>query len=117
MQRDQPADIIQKQLIAYNKRNIQVFIELFDDEAAFYRYGESTPFLKGKEKIKAYYSNLFKQSPSLNSEIQSRIIIGNKVIDHEIITGRMGDPKPVELILIFEVSEDKIIRCEVINKD
>jgi len=117
MQIDQPADIIKKQLIAYNERNIQDFIVLFDEEAAFYRYGESTPFLKGKENIKDYYANLFEQSPDLNSEIQSRIIIGNKVIDHEVITGRMGNLAPVELVLIFEVSENKIIRCEVITKD
>lgn len=117
MQYPQPAAIVQKQLSAYNQRNINDFIVLFDDNAKFYRYGESIPFLEGKEAIKKYYDHLFQQSPDLKSEIQSRIIIGNKVIDHEIITGRMGKKTPIELVLIFEVAESKIMRCEVISQD
>jgi hypothetical protein len=59
---------------------------------------------------------LFDASPKLHSTILHRTVMGNKVIDHESITGRKDSDVPIELILIYEVSGDKIVRMTVIRE-
>jgi hypothetical protein len=41
--------------------------------------------------------------------------MGNKVIDHESIVGRKGSDFPIEIVMIYEVSGDKIVRMTVIR--
>ncbi|MEM8940270.1 MAG: hypothetical protein AAGC64_13095, partial [Bacteroidota bacterium] len=66
-------------------------------------------------EVRKLYKNLFEKSPNLHSELKNRMILGNTVIDHEKITGRMGNDEPIELIVIYELSELKIIRVTVIR--
>jgi hypothetical protein len=55
------------------------------------------------------YKGLFDASPLLHSIILHRILIGNKVIDHESIAGRKRIDVPNELVMIYEVSGDEIV--------
>ena len=43
------------------------------------------------------------------------MVMGNKVIDHESITGRMGNDDIPELIVVYEVIEEKINRITIIR--
>ena len=63
------------------------------------------------------YANLFKESPKLHSTLTNRIVLGNQVIDHETITGRMGNPNPIELVVIYEVQAEKIFKITVLRKN
>ena len=50
------------------------------------------------------------------SEILKRTVFSNKIIDHEYITGRNGSAEPLELVLIYETRDNKIIRMTVMRK-
>jgi hypothetical protein len=78
-------------------------------------FGKTEALAEGKEAIRNLYKGLFDASPKLHSTILHRSIIGNKVIDHESIKGRRGSRKPVKLVMIYEVSGDKIERMTVIR--
>jgi len=78
-------------------------------------FGKTEPIANGKESIKKLYKELFDDSPKLHSTILHRAVIGNKVIDHESIKGRKGSKKPVKLVMIYEVSGDKIVQMTVIR--
>jgi hypothetical protein len=43
------------------------------------------------------------------------MVIGNKVIDHESIVGRNGVVEPIELVLIYEIQNNKILKITVIR--
>ena len=110
-----PADVVQENLDYYNQRNIEGFMSSFSDTIALYLFGKSDPVAFGKEAIRKLYKDLFDVSPKLHSTILHRIVLGNKVIDHESIKGRKGSKKRTKLVMIYEVSGDKIVRMTVIR--
>ena len=107
--------VVQSNLDAYNQRDIDQFMAVVSDEISLFTFGESHPSLVGKEAIRDFYAALFENSPDLHSIILSRLVIGNKVIDHESITGRNGSSDVVELVLIYEVEQDAIVRITVMR--
>ncbi|MCE2711671.1 MAG: nuclear transport factor 2 family protein [Cryomorphaceae bacterium] len=115
-QKTDPAEIIQKNLDAYNKRDIDEFMASFKDSIALYSHGKSEPIAQGKDAVRSLYQKLFEASPELHSTILHRAVIGNQVIDHESITGRKGSSVPVEMVMIYEVSEEHIIRMTVVKE-
>lgn len=113
---NQPAEIVQKQLEAYNKRDIEAFLAVFDENAALYNLGESTPIAEGKTQLRKLYQELFDASPQLYSTVIQRTLFDNKVIDYERIVGRKGATEAIEIIAIYEVVNQKIIKCHFIRK-
>lgn len=112
-----PEQVVQKQLEAYNLRNINLFMSAMDPEVVFYNFATGERTLEGSADCRAYYTALFENSPKLHSTILKRMVFGNKVIDHEGIVGRNGSEEVVELVLIYEVQQDKIIKVTVLRKD
>jgi hypothetical protein len=111
-----PVEIVQENLDFYNQRNIDGFMSSFTDSIALYTFGKAEPVAKGTEAIRTLYKALFDISPNLYSTILNRSVIGNKVIDHESIVGRKGSQVPIELVMIYEVLDDKIVRMTVIRE-
>ncbi len=111
-----PEEVVQENLDFYNQRNINEFMKSFSEGIEVYNLGEVKPIIKGAPQVRKVYKQLFENSPKLHSTILKRIVIGNKVIDHESITGRNGSKEIVELTLIYEVENNKIVRITVIRK-
>lgn len=111
-----PEKIVQKNLDAYNSLDIETFMSCFHNEIKMYNYGIEKPSAQGLEEVRKIYHNLFEQSPKLQSTIIKRIVFENKIIDHESITGRLGNEDPIEMVLIYEVEEEKIIKITAIKK-
>lgn len=107
--------IVQEQLDAYNARDIDRFMELFSDDCVLLEYPGDKIIANGKESTRILYKNLFDNSPNLNSKLINRTVLGSKVFDHEYITGRMGQDI-TELLVIYEVKNEKIVRCMVVRK-
>jgi hypothetical protein len=115
-QNKSPTEVVQENLDFYNQRNLEGFMSSFSDSIVLYNFGKSEPIAEGKEAIRNLYKGLFDASPKLHSTILHRSIIGNKVIDHESIVGRKGSDVPIELVMIYEVSVDEIVRMTVIRE-
>ncbi|MFK7771404.1 MAG: nuclear transport factor 2 family protein [Saprospiraceae bacterium] len=111
-----PEKIVQKNLDAYNSLDIETFMACFHADIKMYNFGIEKPSAQGLAEVRKIYQDLFKQSPKLYSTIIKRIIFENKVIDHESITGRLGNENPIEMVLIYEVEEQKIIKITAIKK-
>lgn len=107
--------IVQQQLDFYNNRDLTGFMSLFAEDATLVNQSDGKVLAKGKLEVEKIYANLFEQSPNLNSKLDNRMVLGNTVIDHERITGRMGNSEAIELIVIYELKEEKIFRCTVIR--
>lgn len=110
-----PEKIVQKNLDAYNALDIETFMACFHDEIKMYNYGLEKPSAQGLDEVRKIYQGLFDRSPKLHSDIINRIIYANKVIDHESITGRLGNETPIEMVLIYEVQDKKIIKITAIK--
>ncbi|MCH8545246.1 MAG: nuclear transport factor 2 family protein [Cryomorphaceae bacterium] len=113
---DTAVEVVQKQLEAYNAKNLEAFVAVFHPEAALYNLGSDKPIAKGKAELMEVYGRLFEQSPNLRSDVVSRTVIGSKVMDYEVITGRNNQSEPMYLVAIYEVEAGLIRRCYFVRK-
>ncbi len=114
-QQGNPEEVVQQQLDTYNNHNIDGFMSLFGEDVQLYNQADGKLLADGKKEVRRLYANLFDKSPNLHSELKNRMTLGNTVIDHEKITGRMGNNQPIELIVIYELLDQKINRVTVIR--
>ena len=101
---------IQQQVEGYNTRDIKLFASAHAEDVQLFNFGETEPFCIGNQKLQEIYGAIFKESPNLHTEILNRIVMGNTVMDHEIVTGRNGVDR-LELVAIYEVEDGKIARA------
>ncbi|MGK0253916.1 MAG: imidazolonepropionase-like amidohydrolase [Mariniflexile sp.] len=102
--KDTPADLAQRQLNAYNFRNIDAFLEPYADDVEVYNYPNKLQF-KGKETMRKGYSEMFEKTPNLHCELVGRIVQGNIVIDKERV--QFGD-KILEAVAMYHIENGKI---------
>ena len=110
-----PIEIIHQQIQAYNTRNIELMMKLFSDEIQIFDLEDDRIIINGIQECKNMYGELFNSSPKLNAEVVNTIAFNNRVIVHEIISGRNGNNEKVEQVIIFEVNNDKIDRINLIR--
>ncbi|UJH67733.1 nuclear transport factor 2 family protein [Allomuricauda sp. SCSIO 65647] len=101
-----PRHIVQKQLNAYNARDIDGFMDTYSDNVKLYNFPNEL-FLEGKEKMRQRYARFFENTPDLHCEIKNRIVTGNKVIDEEYITANGTN---FGAVAIYEVIDGKIAK-------
>ena len=106
-----PEVIVQRQLDAYNARDINAFINLYAEDVKIYR---SSGELRtdGIDKMRNSYTDYFESTIDLNCVVKNRIVIGNKVIDEEYITANGNSYSAVG---IYEVENGKIAKVTFIN--
>ncbi len=67
---------------------------------------------QGKNTMRKIYSDLFRNTPDLHCKIKNRIIIGNKVIDEELVTMNNGK---FSVVAIYEVTNGKMAKVTFIR--
>ena len=101
-----PTELVQRQLEAYNARDLEGFAETYSDDIRIFRMPSTEPAIVGKAQLRDVYRARF-SSQGLHAEIVSRIVLGNKIIDHERVVGI--EKNPVEAVAVYEV-EGGLIR-------
>ena len=101
-----PADIVQRQLDAYNARDLERFVDCFSDDVRLYRMPAQTPSTVGKAALRAFYAEHRFPIATLRAELLNRIALGDKVADHERIHG-LGE-QPVEVMAVYQVEDGAI---------
>ena len=104
-----PETVVQRQLDAYNARDLEAYLAVFAEDAQAFELGNPEPTMHGKAAIRARYADLFARSPNLHAKLINRVAYARAVVDHERIEGRMGAAQVYEMIAIYEV-EDGLIR-------
>ena len=106
-----PETIVNKQLEAYNSRDIDQFIATYSENTEIYdATGKLT--MKGHEQLRKGYEGFFKNTPNLHCHIENRIVINNKVIDKERVT---ANERIIEAVAIYEVTDGKIVKVTFVN--
>ncbi len=108
---DTPSDLAQRQLNAYNLRNIDAFLEPYAEDVEVYTYPDTLRY-KGKETMRKRYSKMFEVAVGLHCELKERIVQGNIVIDKERVTFK---DKVVETVAIYHIENNKISKVYFID--
>lgn len=103
------AELAQKQLDAYNNKNIEEFISVYSEDIVVMTFPTNEVTLLGMSEFRKRYDELFKNNPNQHAELKGRIVKGNTVIDHEYITGRANGIE-AEAVAIYEVTGDLITK-------
>lgn len=109
-----PWQLAQDQLIGYNNRDIDAFLVPYAENIEAYSLNGELLF-KGKDNMKKRYSKFFENTPRLHCELVNRMVLGNKVIDQENVTG-VGETNSIRAIAIYTIEKDKIVRVDFIRE-
>ena len=103
-----PEAIVQRQLDAYNARDLARFVAEYSDRIRVYRPPAAQPVIVGKPAFAEFYASQRFIHTGLHAELVNRIVLGNKVIDHERISGVRE--QSFEMAVIYEIA-DGVIDC------
>jgi len=103
-----PAELVQEQLEAYNARDLARFLACFSDDVCVYRPPHGEPVIEGKAAFGDFYARERFIHEGLRAELVNRIVLGDKVFDHELIHGI--SEQPVEMAVCFVVENGLITK-------
>jgi hypothetical protein len=99
-------EVVQRQLEAYNARDLAAFVAEYSDTVAIFRMPSVAAVITGKAQLAAFYAHHRFNHPKLRAQVVNRMLLGRKVIDHERIWG-LADT-PIETVAVYQVVADLI---------
>lgn len=103
-----PEAVIQRQLDAYNARDLDAWLATYAGDAKQYEF-PATLLTDGHDQIRARSAPRF-QEPDLHAKLLSRSVMGDIVIDHEEVTRNFPEGRgTIGLVCIYRV-RDGLIR-------
>ena len=101
-----PADPVQRQLDAYNARDLERFVAEYSDDVQVFVPPAAEPTLSGKAAFAAHYATKRFNLPGLHATVVARMVSGNTVVDHEHVVGLSDEM--LEAIAVYRVDGDRI---------
>jgi hypothetical protein len=106
-----PEQMAQKQLEAYNQKDIKAFMDCFSEDVKIYTY-PNTLEVEGKAKMQEQYAQFFNNAQTLHCTVIKRIVRGAFVIDEESV---QYNATTFGGVAIYEVKEGKIVAVTFIK--
>lgn len=101
------ASVVQRQLDAYNAKDIDALMATYAESARQFEH-PNTLLASGSAQIRERSLGRFHE-PNLHARLIHRIVVGNRVVDHEEVTRTFPEgPGRIELLCIYEIVEGKI---------
>ena len=98
---------VQKQLEAYNARDIDSFIQWWADDCRYYEF-PARLLASGAAEIRERHVARFRE-PDLHGTLVKRIVVDDVVVDQETVTRTFPDGTgEVDVVAIYEVKDGKI---------
>ena len=105
-----PVYPVQKQLEAYNARDIDAFIIWWSDDCRYYSFPANL-LASGSAAIRERHVERFRE-PDLHGELLTRVVVGNVVVDHETVQRNFPEGRgEVDVLCIYDVEDGKIVKA------
>lgn len=110
-QQEAPETIVQKQVDAYNQKDLELFLSYYSDDVKVYNFPCKLTS-EGKEQLRKDFEAYFGKAKTLNCKILKRIVRKNMVIDEEQI--KFND---IEFsgVAVYEIENNKIVKVTFIE--
>lgn len=102
-------EIAQRQLDAYNARDLERFVSCYAEEVRLADLPDGKVFAQGRADLRRIYGALFERAPDLHCRLVHRICVGRFAVDQEEVTGIPGRGL-VRAVAIYEVAGESIAR-------
>lgn len=104
-----PETVVQRQLDAYNAKDVDALLAIYADDVELFEHPAKL-IARGPAALRERFTARF-QEPNLHAALQRRIVMGNFVFDHEIITRTFPEgPGTLEVVMLYEVAAGRIAR-------
>lgn len=103
-------DIADRQLQAYNSKDLDAFCKCYHNEIELFVDGDQK--MAGMSNFRGHYERVFKSSPGLNAVIKERMVMNNHVIDIETISGKAGQVGEQKLTAKYSFKQGVISKVE-----
>ena len=105
-----PETVVQRQLDAYNAHDLEAILATYAEDAQQFEYPNKL-LVSGQALLRERFTVRFTE-PNLHAKLLNRIVMGNTVIDHELITRTFPEgPGTLEIVAIYEVHNGKIAKA------
>ena len=114
LERTQPAVVVQRQLEAYNAKDIEALLATYAPDAEHHAiHGER--LARGHAELRARFLARFAE-PDLHARLVSRQVVDSFVVDHEVITRNFPEGRgTLEMICIYEVRDGLIRKATFVS--
>ncbi|MES2594761.1 MAG: nuclear transport factor 2 family protein [Verrucomicrobiota bacterium] len=105
-----PTSIVQRQLDAYNARDLEELMATYADDAQLFEH-PSTLLASGAAILRERFELRF-QERNLHAQLLSRVVMGQTVVDYEEVSRTFPEgPGKIRLMMVYEVRDDKIAKA------
>lgn len=94
-----------RQLAAYNNRDIETFVNAFAKDVKVYNFPNTLNY-EGRDNMRKGYANFFANTKDLHCKIVKRIVKDNMVIDEELVT---ANGRTFGAVAIYEIKNGTIV--------
>jgi putative hydrolase of HD superfamily len=102
-----PEQVVQRQLDAYNAKDLDAWLATYAEDAQQFEQPGKL-LAAGRAQIGARTAPRFSE-PNLHAKLIRRVVMGNLVIDHEVVTRTFPEGSgTIELVCIFQVEQGLI---------
>jgi hypothetical protein len=102
-----PETVVQRQLDAFNARDVTALLATYADDARLFEHPDKL-LAQGAAALRERFTARF-QERNLRAALQQRIVMGNFVFDHEVVTRTFPEgPGTLEVVMIYEVHNGRI---------
>lgn len=108
-----PFDVAEAQLEAYNAQDLDAHCACFADDVVVADLN-GVVTISGIAAYRAKYEQVFAEFPQNHAELVNRIVVGNRVIDHERVR-RSPSADPFEVAAIYTIADAKIVRVDFVK--
>lgn len=110
IQQMEPVQLIQQQLDAYNAKNIKAWLACYHPDAVQLDF-HGTVLASGHDEMQKRISLRFLE-PDLYAKLLNRMVMGDWVIDHELIQRNFPEGRgQVELLCSYQVKQGLIVKA------
>lgn len=101
---------VREQLEAYNRRDLEAFMRCWTDDCLYYGFPNEL-LAKGADAVRARHAVRLRD-PDLHGELISRRVMGDFVIDQEVVTrlydGWLGE---ADVVAIYQIRDGLIAKA------
>ena len=108
-----PEQIVAAQLDAYNRQDLEGHCACFAEDVIVADVGGAVR-VQGKSAYRDLYRKVFADFPENHARLVHRIVLGDKVIDHEDVSRSPTGPR-FEVAAIYTVREGLIARVDFVR--
>lgn len=109
-----PAELIQRQLDAYNARDLDALLATYAPDAEQYAL-HGNLLARGHAEMRARFAERFAE-PDLHALLIHRTVVGKVVADHELITRNFPEGRgTIEMLCLYELEDGLISKATLVT--